>query len=89
LPYFVINKTVAAKYGFDLTNFLAGTLAEYTFDKSSFEKISAGLDGGIPKLSSNKLKLFFLIHNMDLSQLYELTVTDYSNNLLCTLTFTL
>jgi hypothetical protein len=65
-------------------------LADYTFDKSSFEMISADLDnGGLPKLSSNKLNLFFLIHNMDLSQLYDLTVTDYTNKLLCTMTFTL
>jgi hypothetical protein len=49
-------------------SFLAGTLAEYTFEKTSFGIISAGLDNnGIPKLSTNKLKLFFLTHNMDLS----------------------
>jgi hypothetical protein len=90
LPYFVIDKTVAAKYGFDLANFLAGTLAEYTFEKTSFAMISAGLDNTrIPKLSSNKLGLLFLTHNMDLSLLYELTVTDYNNKLLCTLIFTL
>jgi hypothetical protein len=64
----VIDKTVAAKYGCDLASFLAGTLAEYTFEKTSFGIISAGLDNnGIPKLSSNKLKLLFLTHNMDLS----------------------
>jgi hypothetical protein len=86
----VIDKTVAAKYGFDLASFLAGILTDYTFEKSSFGQISAGLDNaGIPKLSSNKLGLYFLTHNMDLSILFDLTVTDFNNKLLCTMTFTL
>jgi hypothetical protein len=54
--------------GFDLASFLAGTLAGYYFDKTSFEEISTGLDNaGIPKLSTNKLRLYFLSHNMDMS----------------------
>jgi hypothetical protein len=32
----VIDKTVAAKYGFDLSSFLAGTSTDYTFEKTSF-----------------------------------------------------
>jgi hypothetical protein len=69
---------------------MAGTLVNYTFEKTSFGAISTGLDnGGIPKLSSNKLRLYFLTHNMDLSQLLDITVTDFTNKLLCTLTFTL
>jgi hypothetical protein len=32
----MIDKTVADKYGFVLANFLAGTLTDYTFEKSSF-----------------------------------------------------
>jgi hypothetical protein len=54
--------------GFDLVSFLTGTLAEYSFEKTSFGVISTGLDnGGILKLSTNKLRLYFLIHNMDFS----------------------
>jgi hypothetical protein len=68
LPYFVIDKIVAAKYGFALDSFLAGTLTDYTFDKTSFGAISLGLDNaGLPKLSTNKLRLYFLSHNIDMS----------------------
>jgi hypothetical protein len=60
-PYFVIDSSVASKLGFNLANFLGGTLTDYTFGITSFEQISADLDnGGLPKLSSNKLKLLFV-----------------------------
>jgi hypothetical protein len=86
----VINKTIAAGMGFDLMSLFAGTLPDYTFERTSFEKISAGLDNaGIPKISSNKLRLYFLTHNIDLSELLLLTVTDMNGKLLCTLTYTL
>jgi hypothetical protein len=46
---------------FDLTAFLTGKLAGYEFSTSSFAEIAIGLDNaGIPKLSSNKLRLFFV-----------------------------
>jgi hypothetical protein len=58
VAYFVIDKTVAK---FDLTAFLTGKLAGYEFSTSSFAEIAIGLDNaGIPKLSSNKLRLFFV-----------------------------
>jgi hypothetical protein len=47
-----------------LGNLFAGTLAGYEFGKTCFAEISAGLDNnGIPKLSSNKLKLLFVSIN--------------------------
>jgi hypothetical protein len=49
-------------------SFLAGTLVEYSFEKTSFGVISTGLDNyGLPKLSSNKLRLYFFSHNTDMS----------------------